>query len=360
MLEKTRYFLLFLLINISFSAISQGQEANSKFYFGGINFNTGKIVPHSKRIEYITGDVFAIQAKLYQNLFSSSKWENPFKATKFGYSLTYIHTQNKIIGDLWGANMFIEPSLFSLHRFHLYAHLGAGIAYATEKFNKESNPSNFMISTDISFFFNAKLNLDFQLSKEFSMGVNAGFSHCSNAALELPNLGINILNYGINVGYRIFDDKNTLPINIPTSIEKKWAHDFTFGVATRNANEMLNKYYFILTTDYALNRFLSKKNILSLNLHYVLRQGEIDDKFYSTTYNSYYGLALGHELVVRKLSVITQLGSYFYDTHFNQHYWYARLGIRYYFSKSIYGMMTLTNRKQSADYLQYAIGYRFR
>jgi len=198
------------------------------------------------------------------------------------------------------------------------------------------------------------------LNKQFSLGLNAGFSHCSNGALYLPNLGINILNYGVNFGYRIFDDNKPQPINKTINTEKKWAHDFAIGIATRGVNEELNKYYFIFTSDYALNRFLSRKNILSLNFHYVLRQGEIYDAKYSSTYNSYYGLALGHELLIHKLSLLTQLGTYFYDTNLNQHYWYARLGFRYYFTKNFYGMATLTNRKQSADYIQYAIGYRLR
>ena len=355
-----KLLMLIFLAEFVFSMNIQGQETNSKFYFGGININTGKIVPHSKRIENIKGDLYVLQAKLYQNLFSTTNWENPFHATKFGYSLTYIHTQNAIIGDFWGANMFLEPMLYSNRHLHLYTHLGAGIAFATEKFNKENNPTNFMISTDLSFFFNLKLNLDYQLNKEFSLGLNAGFSHCSNAALNLPNLGINMLNYGVNIGYRIFEENyHTIAIN--TNIpKKKWTYDFTIGIATRGVNEELNKYYLILTNDFAINHFLNQKNILSLNLHYVLRQGEIYDSYYSTTYNSYYGLALGHELLIRRLSVITQLGSYFYDTNLNKHYWYARLGIRYYFTSNIYGMMTLTNRKQSADYLQYAIGYRLK
>ncbi len=360
MCKRIKLLLLFLLINISFSAKSQGQEAKSKFYFGGFNINMGKIVPHSERVEHITGDVFAVQAKLYQRLFSTNEWENPFKASKFGYSLTYIHTKSTIIGDLWGANMFIEPMLISYRRLHLYSHLGAGIAYATKKFNKETNPTNYMISTDLSFFFNLKLNLDYQLSKKFSLGLNAGFSHCSNGALYLPNLGINILNYAVNIGYRIFDDINSQQKNKVENNKKKWAHDFEIGVATRDVNEEIDKYYFILTGDYALNRFLSRKNIISLNVHYVLRQGEINDEYYSISYNSYYGLALGHELLIKKLSLITQLGNYLYDTNLNKHYWYARLGLRYYFTKDIYGMATLTNRKQSADYIQYAIGYRLR
>jgi len=361
MRKKIKLLLFIIFIEFVFINNTQGQENPPKFYFGGFNINTGKFLPHSKRIENLKANVIAVQAKLYQNLFSTSEWESPFKATKFGYSLTYIHTQNAIIGDLWGANMFMEPMLFSYRRLHLYTHLGAGIAYATEKFDKESNPTNYMISTDFSFFFNLKLNLDYQLNKQFSIGLNAGFSHCSNAALYLPNLGINILNYGVNIGYKIFEEK-TPQVMFPTKIntEKKWAHDIQIGIATRGVNEELNKYYFIFTSDYALNRFLSRKNIISLNFHYVLRQGDIYDKYYDSKYYNYFGLALGHELLIKRLSVITQLGVYVFDSNLNQHFWYARLGIRYYFTKNFYGMATLTNRKQSADYLQYSIGYRFK
>lgn len=338
---------------------SNGQQNSlHSLYFGGIQLNTGQIVPHSNRVKHIKGDVFALRVKIYDRLSKTDKWISPFQSTKFGYSFTYINTSNAIIGDIWGVNLFLEPTIFHYKRLYFGSHLGAGIAYATEKFNKETNSTNYMISTDLSFSFNALFQLDYQINNQFSCGINAGFSHCSNAALNLPNLGINILNYGINFGYRIFNEEDLNHKHIDITSDKKWAHDFSIGGATRNVNEELNKYYLILTTDYAINRFLNRKNIISLNMHYVLRQGEINDDYYSTTYNSYYGLALGHELLIRKISVITQLGNYLYDTNLNKHYWYARLGVRYYFTPNLFVMANLTNRKQSADYLQYAIGVR--
>lgn len=347
-------FLFFVLLQLN------AQKNNSSlFYFGGIQINTGKIVPHSNRVKHIKGDIFSVQAKIYHRIENLGNWNSPFKSTRFGYSLSYIHTNNQIIGDLWGVNMFMEPTIFRFGRINLNSHMGAGIAYASEKFDKESNPTNYMISTDFSFFFNARFQLDYALNKDFSLGVNAGFTHCSNAALYLPNLGINIFNYGLNLNYNINYISQTEKNHEKPFIEKKWANDIALGFATRNVNEELNKYYKIFTADYALNRFLNRKNILSFNLHYVLRQGEINDKIYSTTYNSYFGLAVGHELLIRKLAVLTQLGNYLYDTNLNENYWYARLGIRYYFTPKIFGMITLTNRKQSADYLQYALGYRF-
>lgn len=348
--------LVFILsVHLSFA---QKNKFNS-FYFGGLQFNTGEIVPHSNRIKHIKGEIYSIQAKIYQNLTETENWQNPFSATKFGYSFTYMHTTNAITGNLWGVNMFLEPVIFRFDRLFFYSHLGAGIAYASEKFDKERNPTNYMISTDLSFFFNARFQLEYQINKDFSFGLNAGFSHCSNAALNLPNLGINIFNYGFNLGYRIFTDDYKMRKFIDIKSEMKWAHDISIGAATRNVNEVLDKYYVILTTDYAINRFINRKNLISLNFHYVLRQGEINDESYSTTYNSYYGFALGHELLIRKLSLITQLGNYLYDTNLNKNYWYARLGVRYYFTGHVFGMITLTNRKQSADYLQYALGYRF-
>ena len=350
---QKKYILIVGLLLLINSFIFSQKSMLSSFYFGGLQINTGQIVPHSNRVKHIRGDVFALQAKIYQNISGT-----PFHLTKFGYSLTYMHTTNQIIGDLWGVNMFLEPIIFRFKRIDFYSHLGAGIAYATEKFDKETNPTNYMISTDLSFFFNARFQLDFLLNKDLSLGLNAGFSHCSNAALYLPNLGINVLNYGLNLNYRF--NKNTHFDNVfaKNELSKKWAHDFSVGGATRNVNEELNKYYLIMTADYGLNRFLNRKNIISLNFHYVLRQGEINDDFYLSTYNSYYGLAFGHELLIRKLSLITQLGNYLYDTNLNKNYWYARLGIRYYFTPTLFGMLTLTNRKQSADYLQYALGVR--
>jgi hypothetical protein len=162
------------------------------------------------------------------------------------------------------------------------------------------------------------------------------------------------------MGYRIFDnEKSSISYKLKEN-DKKWNYDMALGVATRGVNEEINKYYFIFTNDYAVNRLLSSKNILSLNFHYVLRQGDIYDPYYDSKYYHYFGLAVGHELLIRKVSVVTQLGAYVYDTHLNQHYWYARLGMKYFITRNTFVMATLTNRKQSADYLQCAVGYRFK
>ena len=247
--------------------------------------------------------------------------------------------------------------VFSNKRLHLYAHLGAGIAYASERYNRLNNDSNLLISTPLSFFFNGKINLDYQLTNKFSIGINYGMSHCSNAALNLPNLGMNVVNYGLNFGYKIFTQQQTIET---LKINPFWEKNISIGYATRNCNENIDKYYHVYTLDFELNHHFNRKNAISFNLNYLLRQGEMLDKTFNNTYNSYYGLAIGHELFIKKLSLISQLGAYVFDTNQNKHFWYARLGVRYYFLPKFYSSILLTNRKQSADLLQLSFGYSFK
>jgi len=363
---NTAYLTIFFIF---ISIISFGQKENDApaFYLGGLNINNGYIWPHTSRIYYIKASAIEVQAKIYLNLKNTSDWSNPYKATKFGYSLTYIKTNNIIpniitrdnskLGDIYGLNIFIEPMLVSYKRFHLYAHLGAGIAYATERYNRFTNDSNLLISTPFSFFFNGKINLDYELTNKLSFGLNFGMSHCSNAALNLPNLGMNVVNYGLNFGYKIFTQQQP---NENLKIIPFWEKNISIGYATRNCNENIDKYYQIYTLDFELNHHFNRKNAISFNLNYLLRQGEILDKTFNKTYNSYYGLAIGHELFIKKLSLISQLGAYVYDTNQNLHNWYARLGVRYYFLPNFYSSILLTNRKQSADLLQLSFGYSFK
>ena len=364
--KKTYLFVLYIFISIV--TFGQNEINNSKYYFGGININNGYVWPHTSRVYYIKANAIEVQAKIYVNLKNTSDWINPFKATKFGYSLTYIKTDNLIpniitrdksqLGTIYGLNMFLEPMLFSYKRVHLYAHLGAGIAYASERYNRVNNDSNLLISTPLSFFFNGKINLDYELTKKISVGLNFGMSHCSNAALNLPNLGLNVVNYGLNFGYKIFSQEQQPIVNL--KINPFWEKNISIGYATRNCNENIDKYYHVYTLDFELNHHLNRKNAISFNLNYLLRQGEMLDKTFNSTYNSYYGFAIGHELFIKKLSLISQLGEYIFDTNQNIHFWYARLGVRYYFLPNLYSSILLTNRKQSADLLQLSFGFSFK
>ncbi len=355
-MSKTRNLILFVLF-IFCSLISNGQnETNSpQFYFGGFNMNNGYVWPHSPRISYIKADAEEFQLKIYQNIRNIPDWINPYKATKFGYSLTYININNPHLGDVTGLSMFIEPMLYSYKKIHLYTHLSAGFSYSSTYYNRFTNDYNLLVSTPVSFFFTGKLNLDFDLTDKLSLGLNFGMSHCSNAALMLPNLGMNVVNYGVNLGYRVFT-KNTPLVNIP-KIQPFWEKNISIGYATRNCNEKDDKYYHVFTADLELSRHLNTKNALNISLNYLLRQGEINDNYFKPAYNSYYGIAVGHELFIKRLSLISQLGMYMYDTNGDKHFWYARLGVRYYIMHNFYTSILLTNRKQSADILQLSFGY---
>ena len=353
---KIKNYFIFLSVLVYFHSFSQNQ--NPRFYFGGINFNTGFIWAQSPRISYLSANSTQFQIKIYQNLRNTQQWQNPFNATRFGYSFTNIKTDNSNLGDVFGFNIFIEPEIYSYKRIHFYSHLGGGFAYSTKTYDRFNNNYNLLISYPFSFLFNIKINLDYMLSDKISFGMNFGLTHASNASLDLPNLGLNNVNYGINLGYKIFS-KHTKSIDT-TKANPHWEKNISVGYATRNSNEHINKYYHIFSTDFEIKRLLNSKNAISFGFDYVLRQGDTYDVNFDKTFYHYFGFSIGHELFIDKVSLISQVGIYTYDTRKNNHYTYAHLGVRYYLKPNLYTSLILANRKNIADFLQISVGYKLK
>ena len=70
------------------------------------------------------------------------------------------------------------------------------------------------------------------------------------------------------------------------------------------------------------------------------------------------GIFLGHELRINKISILTQLGYYVYYPYDYEGAVYNRMGAQYYFSKNIFGSITVRSHAAKAEAVEFSIGYR--
>src|SRR5690606_14611622 len=61
------------------------------------------------------------------------------------------------------------------------------------------------------------------------------------------------------------------------------------------------------------------------------------------------GLMIGHELIINKVAIETQIGYYVYQPFKNDIVIYDRLGIKYYFTKNIFANLTLKTHLFKAE-----------
>ena len=71
------------------------------------------------------------------------------------------------------------------------------------------------------------------------------------------------------------------------------------------------------------------------------------------------GVMVGHELLLGKLALVTQLGFYVYRPYSPNERIYSKVGLKYYFSENIFGSFILKTHYAVAEVMEYGIGYRF-
>jgi hypothetical protein len=71
------------------------------------------------------------------------------------------------------------------------------------------------------------------------------------------------------------------------------------------------------------------------------------------------GIMFGHELILEKLALVTQLGVYVYKPYIPEERIYAKIGLKYYLTKNIFGSFILKTHYAVAEVMEFGAGYRF-
>ena len=190
-----------IIILVCFSGRSQTDQ---KFY--GLKGHYGFIIAHSSELKPISQtNPFGIQLE-YSKLRTSDKaWKTCFCYGRSGFSFAYFNYANPdVLGSSYNLNYFVEP-YFTYQgplKFSLRGSIGA--TYLDKIFDEEANPDNLLFSTRLSFYLALSLNLNYQISDQYSVNLSANYNHISNGGQKQPNKGMNFPTLSIGVD-RVID-----------------------------------------------------------------------------------------------------------------------------------------------------------
>jgi hypothetical protein len=106
---------------------------------------------------------------------------------------------NKVLGWSGMAAYMLEPSYRISDRFFFSMRGSAGLAYASEPYDANKNPTNQSYSTTINAYLLYGLGLQFQFNQRMAMQLTANFQHISNGGLREPNKGVNWPTVGLHL-----------------------------------------------------------------------------------------------------------------------------------------------------------------
>lgn len=356
--------LLFLL----FTLASFGQKSNP--FSVEASFLRGNTLPHTEDMYHlVNGHPEGFMLSIVEKTDGSKEWHQAYNYPDYGAYFLYQDFKSQPLGENYSVGALYN--FYFLNR-KIQFKLAQGIAYATNPYDKKDNSKNKAFGSRLMGNTNFGLSYDNQTLFK-NVGFHAGilFTHYSNGRMKSPNSGINtyLLNLGVN--YNVSEDFKRQPDTTLTKKSYKEPIHYNFVFRTGiNESPIINsgRFPFYHIGFYADKR-INRKSSLQLGTELFLTKSLQEYiKYYSVAYpeenispNTDYkrvGIFVGHELMINRISLETQIGFYVYEPFKKDIPVYDRVGIKYYFTKKIFGGLTIKTHLFLAEALEFGIGYR--
>ena len=356
---------ILLLVQLSFSQKDSLKYSFSDNLYVSGQYGGGFLIAHRSSLEPLVNTyTHSFLLEIGKTSYGKKSWEQLYNYPTLG--LGYYHGNlgnDDIFGTTNALYGFIEAPYFPEKKVAFGYKFGFGLAYLSEKFDIDKNIYNVAIGSHINFFihfsFDGKLNL---LQDRLFIKTGLGFSHMSNGKTQTPNLGLNILDWHLSMGYYLGQRIPHYSSNFP----KPSKHLFMFIVAggfKEFTEANLGKYFAGNTTieyEYSvgnkINWGLGSDIFYDGVVHEELIQKN-DTK--ASQHATRVGLHASYTIYYHKVGFIIQMGSYIAPYYTDDGYIYHRVGFRVKISKNLLANLTMKTHWGRADIVEFGLGYYF-
>lgn len=283
----------------------------------------------------------------------------------YGFGLYAGTFNNHHIGDPLALYFFIKTPLIRREHINLFYEAGLGIAGNLNPYHKTLNPDNELIGTSFNFSTHFAFGLEYYLSNRFIFGTSVGYRHFSNGYIKAPNFGINVMPVTLFGRYSLSKhNPRYVKKRVPTFIPFNRVSIF-YAPGTKSFSSQ-EKNYFVSSLGVLYIRQINYKIGIGGGLD-VFYKGSGKDKVKSNesdlNKSLSSGIYLSSELVLtEKFRINSSIGLYIIRHIENDepYFFYERVAAKYEFSKHLFAGIGLKVNGNSADYLEWTIGYTFK
>lgn len=377
------FLLTFLLCGTVLNGIAQTttnreiamERPNLWSYEGGIK--TGKVFKHRDEfLPDITERSFLYELNLVKSTNGQQLWNQYYAYPELGISFLYGQFGDR---EIFGRAYGIIPSIRLMQRYSklkIHYHLGIGLSYVSRPFNAVTNPINNVVSSKFNNLTMLQLALAYQLSKQWQLLGTLSFTHYSNAKVQIPNLGINIPAFGLNLRYSpkgIAQKSDLIPQEKPRLEKRPWKFNLKIGHAFVEDGKYGGPRYSVFIGNAFLTKRISlvsqiqagiEANYYEFIYHFIHNQVAFADK--ERLRSSKVAAYGGYEVLFGRISGVAQIGVYLYDPFLEKAFFYTKIGLQAYLHptyqrqrKQWFVGVYLKTHYATADYAEMAIGYTF-
>lgn len=358
---------VFLIFFFTFVAIGQDIEETTLIE---TSFLYGNVIPHSEDLHHlVTGHPEGILFSVSKQTFGKKEWHKAFNYPDYGAYFLYQDFKNQFIGKSY--TIGLHYNFYFLNR-NVQLKVGKGFSLVSNPYDKVENSKNRAFGSKIQ----ANINLGLAYKKDYlfeNFGIHTGllFTHNSNGRFKSPNSGVNTYSFQLGLNYNLKEYKD---IKLDTIGKlKSYVEPLHYNFVLRsgmNESSVIGSgqkafYHFATYADKRIGRksaiqFGTELFITPSIKNFIVFQSVAfpEKKVKPTTDFKRMGVFVGHELLINKISLETQLGYYIYRPFKHDIPMYTRLGTKYYIHKNIFANLSLKTHLSKAEAVEFGVGIR--
>lgn len=294
------------------------------------------------------------------------RWHGLYRYPQWGVELYYGNLGNtRELGHQLAAIAFLQvPSKrLSSRRISTSALWGMGMGYNTRVWDLAENPQGIALGSHVNICLTAGYSVTFALSDRLGLESGLRFTHFSNGALRLPNLGTN--NLSAQVGFRYSLQQRTSPLPdepVFTSELPKRAEFRVLGTIGMKQNlPPGGPNYLIhhLAAEYTHRQNWKHGWLVRLDGWYNTASAALINGETGTIDRLQSGLALGYRRHFGAASFDIHMGSYLFTRYSGNGMFYHRFQLSHRMGERLSASLGLTTHWARAHHPELGLGYRF-
>lgn len=322
------------------------------------------IMAHTAAIRHlVTSHPTGFEVNLQRQTTGAAPWHAWYKYPKVGVALTYYDFHNPVLGYVFAASPYLSKSFSRGPKHDFSFRLGAGLAYLSNPYDRETNHKNTIASSALNATLQLRFEYDYALTPHLGLLAGIGLNHYSNGATTKPNFGVNLPSVVLGLNYHELRPAPQTNPNPPAPAEL--GHTF-FNVSTslgyKQRTEGDRQKYLVNSVTAAVGRRVNRKSNLLAGVEGFYDRS-LKAQLEDTTRAGLkqpdvkkVGVFVGHELLFGRLAFVSHLGFYVYAPYKSSTAYYERLGLKYHFTDLLFGAVDLKIHRGAADVIEFKIG----
>ncbi len=368
-------WLIFCFLFLQIQMVAQTDPADPIFVEPSIYL--GRIIKHTKKFQpEVTENTVGLELDFYKQTTGKNPWNEWHNYPQMGIALTYFRFGDReIFGESFSVLPHLRLRLFSGSKLQFHFRIGAGLAYLSNKYDFQDNPTNNVIGSHFNGTVSFKVDSYYKIHPNWRVLLGTNFTHFSNGGSVPPNLGINVV--AINLGFSYSPNpmpRTSFKKSEAVPLRKKLGFDMSYNMALKESIAIGGAKFPVYIGSMALTFPLTRTNKLLLGSEY---------EFNSATYrflkhNEYYPkeaeyraqasrvlVFVGDEFQFGDVSIVVQLGTYLSKSFGQPYPIYNKLAFRYYLpslkftNARFYTSVNMKSHLAVAEYISLGGGVSF-